>query len=128
MSIPLAYRFMLAGIVFVLIGMCLGIYMGSKEDFTLAPLHAHLNLVGWATMMLFGLFYRGDQVAAARTVAGWHFWIAVLGMICFIPGIAGANLGNATWAIFIIPGALLTLISMLIFAWTVWESARRHGT
>jgi cbb3-type cytochrome oxidase subunit 1 len=102
--------------------------MAISDDHSAFPAHAHLNLVGWATMMLFGLFYRGDQVAAARTVAGWHFWIAVLGMICFIPGIAGANLGNATWAIFIIPGALLTLISMLIFAWTVWESARRHGT
>jgi hypothetical protein len=127
MSIPLAYRFMLAGILFVLIGMCLGIYMGSTEDFKLAPLHAHLNLVGWATMMLFGLFYRGDQTASARGLAHWHFWIAVLGMICFIPGIAGANLGNPTWMIFIIPGSILTLLSMLIFAWVVWESARRHG-
>src|SRR5690606_14868226 len=122
---PLPYRFMLAGILFVLIGMCLGIYMGSVEDFTLAPLHAHLNLVGWATMMLFGLFYRGDQTAASRPLASWHFWIAVLGMICFIPGIAAANLGNTTWEIFIIPGSILTLISMLIFAWTVWSASTR---
>lgn len=123
MSLP--YRFMLAGILFVLLGMCLGIYMGSVEDFTLAPLHAHLNLVGWATMMLFGLFYRGDQTAASRPLASWHFWIAVLGMICFIPGIAAANLGNKTWEIFIIPGSILTLISMLIFAWTVWSASTR---
>lgn len=126
MSIPLAYRFMLAGIVFVILGMVLGVYMGTSEDFTLTPLHAHLNLVGWATMMLFGLFYRGDQMAANAPLAQWHFWVAVIGMILFIPGIAGANLGNSTWAMFVIPGALLTLASMLIFLWTVWQSARRH--
>jgi hypothetical protein len=126
MSIPLAYRFMLAGIIFVILGMALGIYMGNAQDFTLAPLHAHLNLVGWATMMLFGLFYRGDQVAAGTTLAQWHFWAAVLGMIFFIPGIAGANLGNTTWELFVIPGSLLTLASMLFFLWTVWQSAQRH--
>ena len=125
MSVALPYRFMLAGIVFVVLGMLLGIYMGSKEDFTLAPLHAHLNLVGWATMMLFGLFYRGDPVAAAKPIATWQFYSAVAGMIFFIPGIYGANMAVASLTIFVIPGALLTLASMLIFGWTVWQSATR---
>jgi hypothetical protein len=127
MAISLPYRFMLAGIVFVLLGMCLGIFMGTTVDFTQAPLHAHLNLVGWATMMLFGLFYRGDAIAAGTPLAQWHFYIAVLGMIFFIPGIYGANVGNATLTAFTIPGALLTLASMLIFAWTVWQAAQRKG-
>ena len=65
---------------------------------------------------LFGLFYRGDAIAAGTLVAQWHFYIAVLGMIFFIPGIYGANVGNATLTAFTVPGALLTLASMLIFA------------
>ncbi len=43
---PLHYRFFIAGIVFVLLGMILGMWMGMNEDFTYAPVHAHLNLVG----------------------------------------------------------------------------------
>ena len=125
MSLP--YRFMIAGIVFVILGMCLGVYMGSTVDFTQRSLHAHLNLVGWATMMLFGLFYRGDAVAAGTALANWHFYIAVLGMICFIPGIWGANSGNATLEVFVIPGSLLTLASMLIFGWTVWRASQRNA-
>jgi len=125
MSIATPYRFMLAGIVFALIGMCLGVYMGTKEDFTLAPLHAHINLVGWASLMLFGLYYRSDAAAAGRALARWHWWVAVLGMIFFIPGIAGANLGIASWAMFVIPGALFTLASMLIFGWTIWRAAMK---
>jgi len=50
MSIPLAYRFMLAGILFVVIGMVLGLYMGPAQDATLVPVHVHLNLLGWATI------------------------------------------------------------------------------
>ena len=127
MAISLPYRFMLAGVVFALLGTVLGIWMGTNEDFTLAPLHAHLNLVGWASMMLFGLYYKSDSVAAAKPLANWQFTIAVLGMLFFIPGIAGANLQNATWALFAIPGGFLTLAAMLIFAWTVWQAATKPG-
>jgi hypothetical protein len=125
MSITLPYRFMLSGIFFVIIGMLLGIWMGTNENFTLAPLHAHLNLVGWASMMLFGLYYRSDATAAGRPLAGWHWVVAVLGMLLFIPGIYGSNMNVGSLAIFVIPGALLTLASVLIFAWTIWQAAQR---
>ena len=32
-----------------LCGMSLGIFMATHQDFTLAPAHAHLNLLGWVT-------------------------------------------------------------------------------
>jgi hypothetical protein len=39
-------------------GVSLGIYMGMIHDFSLAPVHAHLNLLGWVSLALFGLTYR----------------------------------------------------------------------
>ncbi len=83
MSISLPYRFMLSAILFVTVGMILGLYMGPSQDFRLVPVHAHLNLLGWATMMLAGLYYRGDAVAAASRLAHWHFWLAFVGLILF---------------------------------------------
>ena len=122
----LHYRFFIAGALFALAGMFLGIYMGMKEDFTLAPVHAHINLVGWASLMLFGLYYRGNPAASARPLAQWQFWIAVLGMLLLVPGIAGAVTQNGSLAVLTIPGSLLTLISMLIFLWTLWQASRTH--
>ena len=124
---PVAYRFMLSAILFVTIGMVLGLYMGPSQDFTLVPVHVHLNLLGWATMMLFGLYYRGDAVAAATALAGWHFWIAFVGMILFAIGLAGIQLGNPSLEIVLITGAVLSLISMLIFAWVVWQGSQRSA-
>lgn len=49
--------FILTGIVFLLIGMSLGLHMGMSQDFTLHPLHAHLNLLGFVLMCLFGVCY-----------------------------------------------------------------------
>jgi len=127
MSMALPYRFMLAAILFVLIGMLLGLYMGPAQDVTLVPVHVHLNLLGWATMMLFGLYYRGDAAAAARPLAHWQFWLAFVGMILFAGGLTALQFGNQSMEIVLIIGAVMSLISMLIFAWIVWQAAMRAG-
>jgi hypothetical protein len=127
MPISLPYRFMLAAVLFVLIGMLLGLYMGPTQDVTLVPVHVHLNLLGWATMMLFGLYYRGDAAAAGRTLAHVHFWIAFVGMILFAVGLTGIQLGNAGFEFILIIGSVLSLISMLIFGWVVWQGAMARG-
>ncbi|MCW8926439.1 MAG: cbb3-type cytochrome c oxidase subunit I [Xanthomonadales bacterium] len=50
--------FILTGLVFLLTGMALGLHMSKAQDFTLHGLHAHLNLLGFVVMTLFGLCYR----------------------------------------------------------------------
>jgi hypothetical protein len=49
----------IAGAAAGVTGMALGIAMGLSHDFSLTPVHAHVNLLGWASMMLYGLYYRG---------------------------------------------------------------------
>jgi hypothetical protein len=45
---------MCVSVVILLVGMVAGIVMGIREDFALAPAHAHLNLVGGVLLFLFG--------------------------------------------------------------------------
>src|SRR3982751_6602266 len=49
--------FFAIGGLLLLSGMLLGEYMGAHENFALAPLHAHINLLGWVTLALYGTFY-----------------------------------------------------------------------
>ena len=123
--IALPYRFMLAGVLFAVVGMGVGIWMGTSgpDTFNYAPVHAHINLVGWASMFLFGLFYRGTPSAAGTVLANVHFWCALLGAILLVLGIVGAVMPNPTLDLIVIPGSLLTLASMLIFLWVVWTAA-----
>ena len=127
MSIALPYRFMLAAVLFVVVGMVLGLYMGPSEDFRLVPVHAHLNLVGWVTMMLFGLYYRSDSAAANTSLASWHFWIALIGMVLMAVGLTALQLEKPGLEPVLILGSLMTLISMLIFGWTLWRAATRRA-
>jgi hypothetical protein len=100
------------GIVAAIAGMGLGIVMGISEDFTLAPAHAHVNLVGWASLSLFGLAYRAGLAKNDRW-AMIHFWIAAAGAIVLPFGIAlSITRGQPALAVV---GALLTLLSMILF-------------
>ena len=51
----LPLRFLLVAVVAAMFGMGGGIFMAITHDFTLAPAHAHLNLLGWVSMALYGL-------------------------------------------------------------------------
>jgi cbb3-type cytochrome oxidase subunit 1 len=102
------------------VGMAWGIQMAATHDHLLSPAHAHLNLVGWVTMGLFGLYYRLTPAAAGR-LAWVHFALAVAGVLLMVPGIALAILGQ-TEAL-AIAGSFATIASMVLFVGTVL----RHG-
>ena len=118
----LPYWFIGLGTLFALAGMGFGVYMSATQDFTLAPAHAHNNLLGWVTMALYGFYYKAVPSAGATRLALAHFWIAFIGALGFGPGVALAILGKTEVVIQI--ASLLVILGMLIFAWTVWTNKR----
>lgn len=62
-------RFLRLAVIYVLLGVTLGIVMAASHNFTFRPVHAHLNLLGWASMALFGLWYRSAPAAAETRLA-----------------------------------------------------------
>jgi hypothetical protein len=41
-----------AAVVYLVMGVGLGIYMGASGDHVMVPVHAHFNLLGWASLAL----------------------------------------------------------------------------
>lgn len=111
-----------------LAGMSLGIYMGLQGDFTLAPAHAHLNLLGWVTLALYGLYHRGvtrDGNRLAWTQVGF----AAAGFPLMSGGLAAyLTTGNGAFINIVIVGALCTLAAMLLFLAVVLRDARQSLT
>jgi len=116
----IAFYFYAAGVICVTLGMIWGIQMSASQDHTLAGAHAHLNLVGWVTLALFGVYYHLTPQAAAGMLARIHLVVAVAGVAIMIPGIAMAiqNQGETL----AVTGSFLTLASMLIFIVTVFRN------
>ncbi|GGL67749.1 hypothetical protein [Wenxinia marina] len=117
----LPFAFFAAAVIAVTCGMGLGIFMGASGDHSYADTHAHLNLIGWVTMALFGVYYQLTPQAARTTLARVHFAVALLGVVTIVPGIAIVTHGGTElWSSI---GSLLTFASMLIFLFAVF----RHG-
>ena len=79
--------FILIGLLCGIFGFAFGILMGVGEHFELAPVHAHINLVGFASMVMFGLIYRAYPALAESKLATAHFVIFTIGAVLFIAGL-----------------------------------------
>ena len=112
-------RFYGAAAIFALIGMIWGIQMSATHDHTLSPAHGHLNLIGFVVMSVFGTYYALTPQAAASRLANIHFGVTVLTVLVLTPGIAMAITGRGE--ILAQGGSLLALLSMALFAFTVFR-------
>lgn len=105
--------FLLLATLLLLCGAVLGIRMGASEDFTLTPVHAHLNLAGWASLALFGLTYRAYPQLGERKLAPFHFIVSATGSVLLPIGIGLAVLkSEPTLAII---ASMLWLVGVILF-------------
>ena len=105
--------FLLLATVLLICGAVLGIVMGAQENFQLTPVHAHLNLAGWASSALFGLTYRAYPQLAGNRIAGLHFVVSAVASVLLPIGIGLAVLRNAP-ALAIV-ASILWLFGVLLF-------------
>jgi cbb3-type cytochrome oxidase subunit 1 len=101
---------------FILIGLlygAFGIWVGINERFDQAHLHAHTNLVGWASMVLFELLYRAFPALAENQLAAVHFALYNLGAVVFLIGIPLAQAHQTV--VLAADGSLLVLVGILTF-------------
>ena len=62
-------------VLYLIIGVALGLHMAKSGNHGMYPVHAHINLLGWVSMALFGLIYRQFPAMAGNKLAKAHFWI-----------------------------------------------------
>ena len=115
----LPFWFLGIAVILAVIGMGVGIYMGISEDHTLAPAHAHNNLVGWVTLALYGFSYKLVPAAGRARLAVVHFWLAVAGAVTIGLGIALAAQGQT---MLVQVSSLLVIAAMVLFAFIVWTN------
>jgi hypothetical protein len=115
---------MCVSVVVLLVGMLAGIVMGIQQDFTLAPAHAHFNLVGGVLLFLFGLYYRVVPAAGTTALAKVQGWLHIIGAIAFPAGVAIVITKGPSFVAAPIVGSLIVTAAMALFAVIVFRTAR----
>lgn len=112
--------FLVIGSLYLLVGIGLGMHMGASGDHTLAPVHAHINLLGFALMSVFGLAYRLLPGLAEGWMPKAHFWLHQIGALVLLIGLTLLMTGNVAEASI---GSVLGIFELFILAgailWTV---------
>jgi len=111
-------------ILFVLAGMLWGIQMAISNDHSAFPAHAHLNLLGWVSLFLFGIYYRlHPEVDSSRT-ASVQVGIWSVGTLIMAIGVGLVHTGHEAGDPIAAIGSLVILAGMVLFAWIVFRAER----
>ncbi len=119
--------FLVIGSLFLVLGIGFGMEMGASGDHTLAPVHAHINLLGFAVMSIFGLIYRTFPAMAASALARVHFWLHLVGALVLLVMLFLLMSGRiAEPAMFpLAPIAeLAVFIGLLLFVFNLWKNGK----
>ena len=112
-------------IVYFVVATAIGLFMGITGSHGLIPVHAHLNLLGWASLALTGVLYDRFPSATATRLYPIHFWVYNLTL----------PVAMLTLAILLLRGieglvpvvgivSLLLFASIVVFAINIWRSSR----
>ena len=115
-------KFIKIAVIFALLGMALGIKMAISGQHNQVQTHTHINLLGWVTMMLYGLFYKSHAEAGQGKLAMVHFWLSVTGTIVANLGVyllySGIPEADPVAAI----GSIAVILGMATFATVVFKN------
>jgi hypothetical protein len=113
-----------AGVLFVLAGMVWGLQMAISNDHSAFPAHAHLNLLGFVSLFLFGFYYRMHPSLDQSLSAFAQIWSWIAGTVVMAVGVALVHTGHAGGDRMAAIGSIIVLAAMLTFAWLVFRSER----
>lgn len=123
----LASRFLRLSVVYALIGIALGIFMAASHDATQTPVHAHINLLGFVAMAIYGLFYRLYPAAEEGWMAAAHFWIANVGFVALMACVAAVYGGYPAAEIGAQLFSVVVILGMALFAVVVFRATARRA-
>src|SRR5262245_64977626 len=91
-------RLIKLAVLYLVLGMTMGIAMGISHDFLLRPVHAHVNLLGFAVLAVAAfVFHAFPDLARTRLATAW-FWLYNIAMPAGLVALA-LLLNGKTWAV-----------------------------
>ncbi|WP_338766893.1 hypothetical protein [Massilia sp. METH4] len=98
-------------VLYLVVGVAIGIAMGASQNFTLRPVHAHVNLLGWTTLAISGLIYTVFPQTGDTLLARVHFWLLNLALPVMMGSLAYVLL---TGDVKILPALVISEVSAAV--------------
>jgi cbb3-type cytochrome oxidase subunit 1 len=125
---PFVRRFIRASVAWLVLGVLIGIGMvwAPSHIAVYRAAHAHANLLGFVSMMIFGVAYHvvprfSGRPLHAPALAAAHFWVANAGLAALVAGfLLRIGWPAAEWLLR--SGAILAAAGAIAFAYNIWRT------
>lgn len=111
-------------ILFLIVGITIGIHMSISQNHNVIGAHAHINLLGWVTSAVFGGYYALNPAKASGRLPMIQYFVYVIGVVLMAASLYLLLQGNTALEPLVAAGSLITFAGVLLFAWVVWTPAR----
>lgn len=111
-------------ILFLIVGIAIGIHMSISQNHNVIGAHAHINLLGWVTSAVFGGYYALNPAKASGRLPMIQYFVYVIGVLLMAVSLYLLLQGNTALEPLVAAGSLVTFAGVLLFAWIVWTPAR----
>lgn len=105
----------------LLAGMLWGLQMAIVDNHAAYPAHAHLTLLGFVALFLFGIFYRLHPTAEASRLAIPQVCVWIVSTIAMAIGVGMIHTGNKAGEPYAAIGSMGAFAGALVFTWLVFR-------
>ena len=102
-------------------GMIMGIAMAASQNHSVMPAHAHLNLLGWVSLFLFGIYYKLHPAIDVGRLALLQVGVWTAGTVVVTIGVTMFYLGHQVGDPIAAVGSIIVLAAMILFAVLVFR-------
>ena len=117
--------FFKTAVVFLIIGIAVGLQMAISGDHSVFPAHAHINLLGWVTSAIFGGYYALNPAKAEGKLATIHFVVYTVGLVLMTPALYFMLAWNPELEPIVAAGSLIVAAGVLVFSFVVFSSTEK---
>ena len=120
--------FLKASVAWLTLGVSLGVAMAAHPVWTVhRPAHMHMVLLGFVTMMIYGVAYHviprfSGHPLHGRRAAAWHWWVSNAGLAMMVCGFVLRGPGRLAGTPGLATGGLLSALGAYTFAYVVWRT------
>lgn len=111
--------------LYFIAGVVLGMAMGMANSYQFLSTHAHVNLLGWSSMTLFGIVYHLFPDITKNALAKTHFWLHNIGLPLMLLGLISFALRNNAIGIPLMSiGGFMIIAGSIVFALNLFKNLR----
>jgi cbb3-type cytochrome oxidase subunit 1 len=110
-------------IVFLVIGIMMGLQISISGNHNVIGAHAHTNLLGWVTMALFGTYFALVPEKAQSRLAKIQYGVYTTGVVVMTPSLYFMLMGNPAFEPLVAVSSLVGFAGVLLFAFLVFSGA-----